>query len=300
MKSKIAIIGAGAVGSTTAYALLLNNLVSQIILVDTDKNRCTGELLDLQDTLAFVHTSSVVMGRYEDARNADIIIITAGHPQKPGKGRQELLHINKTIIASIIQKLEPLDPNTILIVVTNPLDTLVYYTQQLAHLPSNQIIGTGTLLDTQRLRTILSQKISVAEQSVDAYMLGEHGDSQFAAWSTASIAGIPLRAFGIDSLAETDIVNSVRKQADEIIKCKGATRYGIASCVTFICKTILFNQKRVLPLSCYIESLNVCLSLPVVLGRQGIEKILYPSLNQREEKALVKSAHIINNYINKL
>lgn len=289
--SKIAIIGTGNVGSTIAYALMLRNMVAEILLIDINEQRCRGEQLDLSDALTFSTTSTISSASFEDARTADIIIIAAGKPQLPDQPRTELARINQSILTSTINKLQPLNPQAIIIVVSNPVDLLTLHIQNIAGLPKNQIFGTGTFLDSQRLRTIIADKLNIAEQSIHAYILGEHGDSQFVAWSSATIGGVPLANFaGLTDSEFEAISKTVRNRAYEIIACKGSTFYGIAACVTAMCQNILFDQKRVLPLSCFIPELDTCLSMPVVLGEGGIERILPVCLNKQEKQLLEQSA----------
>jgi L-lactate dehydrogenase len=289
--SKIAIIGAGFVGSTTAYALLLQNIVAEIILVDINEIRCRGEILDLSDALSFDGASQIRSGSSSDAAQADIIIIAAGKPQKMNESRTELLAANTEVINAIFKEIKPINQGAIVIVITNPVDLITYQAQQIAGLPHNQVFGSGTFLDTQRLRSIIGHKLHISEQSVDAYILGEHGDSQFAAWSSAKIGGIPLSEYpGVQQKDLEVLAIEVRDKAYEIISCKGATYYGIAACVARICKAIIFDQKLVLPLSVYNEKFNICLSMPVVLGENGVEKILSVPLNDNEEKKLAESA----------
>jgi len=290
-QSKIAIIGAGAVGSTTAYALMLQDLTAEIILIDVKKEHCKGEILDLSDSISFSVTSKIRGGNIEDAKNVDIIIITAGIPQKPGQIRDELINTNKRIVSAIMKDLQPINKQAKIIMVTNPLDTLTYIAQQKSGLPKSQVFGTGTFLDTQRIRGLLSNKFQIAEQSIHAYTLGEHGDTQFVAWSCATIGGIPISSFpqltkeNLKTLSE-----EARNKANEIIQYKGATFFGISACVAAICENIIFDQKRVLPLSVYMENFGVCLSMPSVLGKNGIEKILEIPLNTNEKKLLAMSA----------
>lgn len=292
--TKIAIIGAGAVGSTTAYALMLRNLAAEIMLIDINDLRCKGEMLDLSDTLSFSVSSNINMGTAQDARNADIIIFSAGIPQKPGQSRTELLATNKRVVQAVFKELQPINPNTIIIMVTNPVDSLTLLAQNINGLPRTQIFGTGTLLDSLRLQGLIARALGVAEQSIDAYVLGEHGDSQFVAWSCAHVAGTPIALF--DNMTKeklTALEKATRQKAIDIIACKGATYYGIAACVSLMCESIIFNQKRVLPLSTYHENLGVCLSLPVVLGERGIEKTIPLRLAAHEGEMLYQSAECI-------
>ena len=287
---KIAIIGAGAVGSTTAYALILKNVIAEVILVDIDEERCKGEILDLSDAL-FCSTSKIHGGTAQDAAQADIIIIAAGIRQKPKQTRIELIATNRSIISAILEQIRPISLHTIIIMVTNPVDILTLDAQQFSGLPRNQVFGSGTFLDTQRLCGILAKKLNITAQSIDAYILGEHGDTQFPAWSNAYIAGIPLHDFPqINQKELNQIAEETRKKAYEIISCKGATYYGIATCVAAMCQAIIFDQKLVMPLSCYIPSFDVCLSMPAVLGENGIEEILPIPLNEKEEQQLIRSA----------
>ena len=296
--TKIAIFGAGSVGSTIAYALMLENIAAEINLIDTNEIRCRGEILDLSDALSFCYPSKIKNGTPLDAKNADIIIIAAGKKQEPGQDRRILLEANKKVVSSIMNSINPVNENSLIIMVTNPVDAMTYYAQQLSNLPKSHIFGSGTFLDTQRLREQIAHRLHIAEQSIHAYILGEHGDSQFPAWSLARIAGISLNHFGLTESNLNTIAKNTKDKAYEIIACKGATFYGIASCVTALCRTIIFNQKRITPLSCYIEKYGICLSLPVILGAQGIEKILDLPLNEHEQKKLDASATILAKLIN--
>ncbi len=296
MKHKISIIGAGSVGSTIAYALLLKNIVAEIVLVDIDEIRCRGEVLDLSDTLSFCGPSFIHSGSTKDVQTSEIIIIAAGKRQQPGQERITLLKENKKVIESIIHSIQPLRKDAIIIVVTNPVDLITRYTQELSSLPTSQVFGSGTFLDTQRLRGALSKKINIAEQSIHAYILGEHGDTQFPAWSCARVAGIPLSDFGVTQKELDHIAHETKNKAYEIISCKGATYYGIATCVVALCRTIIFDQKRVTPVSCYIKEFDVSLSMPVVLGAKGIEQILTVPLNTKEEEQLARSIKALKSY----
>jgi len=291
---KIAIIGAGDVGTTTAYALILQNISAEIILADINEIRCRGEVLDLSDALTLCGQSQVRSGTTQDIRQADIIIIAAGIRQKPEQTRIELFDANKKVVTDIIQQIKPLSPHAIIIIVTNPLDPLTLLAQKISGLPRNQVFGTGTFLDSQRLRELIAQKININEKSIHAYVLGEHGDTQFPAWSSARIAGKPLHHFMQCTAKDLDdLAQAAKNKAYEIISCKGATFFGIATCVSAICRTILLDEKRVTPLSCYIEKFDVCLSMPVVLGARGIEQILDIPLNEQEQQQLLLSVESV-------
>ena len=293
--SKIAIIGAGRVGTTTAYALMLSNIASEIILVDCDKARCEGEILDLADTLAFSATAIIRVGSCHDAAQADIIIIAAGLAQKPGQPRTELLKTNSAIITSIIDEMQPINPHAIILVVTNPVDLMALHVYKHAHLPAEQIIGSGTLLDSKRLQGLVARTLSIAEESVEAYIVGEHGDSQVALWSSAQISGVPLSHWPeMTPEFQKTLATQSRGLVYDIISCKGSTFFGIASCAAFICQCILFDQKRVLPVSVYDKKRDLYYSLPAVVGAQGIEQIITIGANKEEQAALEESCAVLN------
>ena len=290
-RARVAIIGAGSVGSTTAYALLLKNSAAEIILIDIDEARCYGEILDLSDVLTFGGGSTIRSGTSVDAAQADIIIIAAGKAQKPDETRLDLLQINQKIVTDIFKSINPINSTAIIIMVTNPIDLLTDLAQSLSGLPQNQVFGTGTLLDTLRLRGIIAEKINVARESIQAYVIGEHGDSQVVAWSSAEIAGRPIAQFpGIEYKDFEEIAQKVKNSAYDIIKCKGSTYFGIASCVAMICNALLCDEKIVVPLSTYIKEYGAVFSMPVVLGQKGIEKIVPIFLHDDEQKKLVISA----------
>lgn len=297
-QTKIAVIGAGAVGSTTVYALMLRNIPAEIHLVDVNEERCKGEVFDLTDALSFSATSKIKSSSLAHIKDADIIIIAAGIPQKPGQSRQELVSTNKKIVLSIISELKPLKKETIILVVTNPVDTLTYFVQQAAGLPTGHVFGTGTFLDSQRVRGAIAEKVGIAEESIHAYILGEHGDSQIAAWSSARIAGAPLLDFqGITQHDLDTFAHDTRTKVYEIIKCKGATFFGIATCVAALCEDIVFDQKRIAPVSVFNEKFGVCLSFPAVIGRNGVEQVVPVELNETEQKGLMDSVQSLKKTI---
>lgn len=286
----IAIIGAGRVGCTIAYSLLLKNVASHIILVDVNKERCEGEVLDLADVLSFCETSSITNGCYDEARMADIIIISAGYAQTPNEPRLDLCAKNSTVITEIMQKLKPINPNTLIIMVTNPVDILTRIAQENCALPEQQIFGSGTLLDTQRLRRYLGKALKVHPTSIDISIIGEHGDSQCVLWSHASCNGTPLTEMGLSQKELDDYALKTKNEAYVIIEKKCATYYGIAACVVDLCQIITFDRKEVVPVSTYIPELKVCISVPIVLGARGIERRIPLSLNKEETECLQRSA----------
>ncbi|MCL4361485.1 L-lactate dehydrogenase [Candidatus Dependentiae bacterium] len=300
-KLNVAIVGAGTVGSTAAYTLLLRNLASKITLVDINEIKCKGEVADLSDVLSFSSASEVKLGTLKDAGQADIAIITSGIPQKPGQTRIELLETNNKIIKNVISEMKPLNPELIIIMVTNPVDIMTYVAQKISGLPKNQIFGSGTLLDTQRLRGLIGQKINVAQQSIHLYTLGEHGDTQFVAWSSGTIAGVPILEFpNLNKIELQKMAQDAKNKAYDIIQCKGSTAFGIASCISAYCQNIIFDTKRITPVSCYLEEFDICMSMPAVLGQEGIEQILIPKLNDEEKKLFKKSADVLKSYIKQL
>lgn len=294
---KIAIIGAGRVGSTVAYSLLMKSLASEIIMVDAQQERCEGEVRDLADTLTFCQTARIIQGSYEHARTADIIIICAGHAQQPGQTRLELLNKNETIIASIMRNLEPINPQALVIMVTNPLDVMTYVAQKNSSLPHTQIFGTGTWLDTQRLRRYLGAALKVNPTSIDTLIVGEHGDAQCVVWSHTLCGGVPITEMGLSDQQLNEIANNARNEAYIIIEKKCGTYYGIAACVADICQTIIFDRKTVLPLSVFVPEFKVCLSVPVVLGAQGIERRASMSLQAQEQSCLENAAKKLQTYL---
>ncbi len=296
--SKIAIIGAGSVGATTAYAILLKNIAAEIVLIDIDEVRCSGEVLDLSDALSFHSSSDIRIGSVDDTKDADIIIIAAGVAQKPDQTRTELVAKNRGIISSVMKSITPLNPETIIIMVTNPVDIMTLLAQNIANIPRTQIIGSGTMLDSQRINVTLANKLTISERSISTYILGEHGDTQFPAWSCAYVGCVPLLEYpGINKKDLDDMAEQTKNKAYEIIKCKGATFFGVAACVAALCECVLFNQHLIVPVSTYIEEFKLCLNMPVVLGRRGVERRIDIKLNDEEKKLLEKSANSLKQLI---
>lgn len=287
--SKIAIIGAGRVGTTTAYALILKNVVAEILLVDVDPIRCKGEFLDLDDALSFCATSSIKDATLAEAAGADIIIITAGIAQKPGQKRSELVQTNKKVVDSIAQGLMPINPRAIIIMVSNPLDILTLYLRNKKIVPDNQIFGSGTFLDSVRLAGLIAKKFNIAPESVHAWILGEHGDSQFAAWSSVLIDGMPIEKLKIEQKELDELSQKAKQKAYDIIDCKGSTFYGIATCVAVLCESIIFDQRKIFPVSIYLPEYDLYMSMPCIVGQNGIENRFPVSLNEREKEQFKNS-----------
>ncbi len=301
-KTKIAIIGAGAVGATSAYVATLKNLASEIILIDVNESKEAGEVMDIADGLCFVGTGCIKGADFQDARDADIIVITAGLPQKPGETRLDLVKKNSAILKSILKSIGKFKSTAIILLIANPVDILTYLAQEWSGLPKSQVFGSGTGLDTARLRTDLGHLLKVSPKNIDGYVIGEHGDSEFVAWSTVTVGGMPINKIkSVNKKILTNIETKVKKEAYEIINRKGATFYGIGLVVSDIIEAILLNQHRIMPITSRLTNYNgindICVGVPTVIGRSGVEKIWPVQLNAEEKKKLKKSASILKGYL---
>ncbi len=304
-KTKIAIIGAGAVGSTTAYVATLKNLAAEILLIDVNETKEAGEVMDITDGLCFVETGCIKGAGFRDARNADIVVITAGAPQKPGETRLQLVQKNVAILKSIFQKIGQLKKTAIIIMVANPVDILTYIAQEISGLPKNQVFGSGTTLDTARLRSEIGKILNVSSWSVDGFVLGEHGDSEFVAWSSVTIGGMSANNIkSLNSQTRKKIENRVKHEAYEIINRKGATFYGIALVLSDIIEAIIYDQHKILPISSRLNNWNgvnnICLGSPAVVGRSGVQKVWDLKLTAIEKKKLKQSADTLKKYLNQI
>jgi L-lactate dehydrogenase len=308
--SRVAIVGAGAVGATFAYALLLNGLAPEIVLIDVSRSRAEGEAMDLSHALPFAQSAHIWAGDYADCAGATVTVICAGVPQKPGEGRLELLKRNAEVFRSVISQVAKHNPQGILLIATNPVDVLTYAAWKFSGLPSQRVIGSGTILDTARFRFLLSQHFRVDPRSVHAYIIGEHGDSEVPVWSLANIAGLRLEAYAraarvpYDAAALEEIFRSTRDAAYEIINRKGATYYAVAAGLVRIVEAILRNQRTVLSVSSIVDDYlgirDISLSLPAVIHRDGIERVLRLELNSAESEALRRSADTLRQTIAQL
>lgn len=296
MRHTIAIIGVGAVGSAIANAIISLNISADLILLDKDEKRCAGHVQDLSDALGFSLTSRVFQGSYEDVKKAHIVIISAGRPQLAGESRLELLGTNKEILDDVLSQLVGLRQDALVIVVTNPLDVLTYCALRQLDIPRKQIFGTGTYLDSQRLSHLLGNELGISERSIEAFVLGEHGDSQVIAWSATKIAGNQVEQFGITPRSQRELAVRTTQIAYEIIHAKGASYFGISSSVAQLCEMILYNARQIVPISWYHEEYGVCMSLPVLLTEKGIEKTTPFALTKKEQEALERSAEILRKY----
>jgi L-lactate dehydrogenase len=295
VKHSVAIIGVGNVGSEIAATLISKNLVGELILLDRDLERCAAQVQDLSDALGFSFTGKIIQGTYAEVKQADIVIIAAGRPQQKGESRLQLIEANKVILDDIMGNLKGIQQNAIVMIVANPLDVLTYCTLRELDLPRRQIFGTGTYLDSQRLKRLLSQKLSIGQDAITASVLGEHGDSQLVAWSATKIAGLPAEAF-LSEHDKKELEQQVREVAYEIIQGKGSTSYGIAACVASLCQIILYNRREIVPVSWYQAGFGCCMSLLAVLSDQGIERVLPIELTADELSLLNKSASVLKDY----
>ena len=301
--SKIAIVGAGSVGTTFAYSLLIRGLFSQIVLIDADAERAKGEAMDLNHGLPFAEPVTIWAGDYSDCENADIVVIAVGGARKSGQSRLELAMNNFEIMKQVVAKITEYNKKCILLIVTNPLDAMTYAALKLSDFPATKVIGSGTVLDTARLRYSLGEYLKVDARNVHAYIIGEHGDSEVPVWSLASVAGIrlkdycPLCKVPYDTDAFDELFLKVKNAGNEIIKRKGRTNYGVGLSLTKIAESIIRNENSILTVSCYLENYqgvtDVCLSVPVVVNRDGIREIITLPLDEKEIEAFRKSADII-------
>lgn len=304
------IIGAGQVGMACAYSMLIQHTLDEMVIVDVNTEKLVGEVMDLNHGVPFVEPTIIRSGTLADAQDADIVIITAGAKQKPGESRLELVQRNLEIFKGLIPQVVQYCPKAILLIVTNPVDIMTYVTLKLSGLPTASVIGSGTVLDTARFRYLLAEKFQLDPRSLHAYIIGEHGDSEVPVWSKVNISGMHL--FEEDgkgsTLEEADnikpIFEQVKNAAYQVIQRKGATSYAIGLGVTQIVQAILRNQNRVLTVSSRINGFegieDVCLSLPAVVNRQGVSRILNLSISPTEKQQLQQSAKVLRQTIEKL
>ncbi|MBP9670467.1 L-lactate dehydrogenase [Candidatus Woesebacteria bacterium] len=303
---KVAIIGLGRVGVTTAYALLLKGLATELVLFSRELAKAEGEKADLEHGAPFYpHTKITATDKYEDLSGTDLVIFTAGCAQKPGQTRLDLTKGNCDIVEKIIPRVVKEAPQTLILMVANPLDIMTLHATEIAKLPAGRVFGSGTLLDTARFRLHLSKSIKISAKSIHTYILGEHGDSSFAAVSTASIGGKPLLSFPEMSPDHVKwATEETRKDAYKIISGKGATYYGIATAVTHIVETIMHDSKKIIPLSSVLTGQfglnNIALSLPCILGRNGIERVIDLPLSVEETASLHASAASLRSHLDEM
>jgi L-lactate dehydrogenase len=305
--TRVAIVGTGFVGSTFAYALLQSGLASEIVLIDANLAKANGEAMDLNHAVPFVQPTRIWAGDYADCAGAAITVVTAGSAQRPGESRMDLIGRNANIFSQIIPQIASHNPEGIILIATNPVDILTYATLKFSGLPANRVLGSGTILDTARFRYLLSQHFGVDARSVHAYIIGEHGDSEVPVWSLANIAGMRIPEFcsnnGFDCNDPhlDEIYEQTRDAAYHIIELKGATYYAIGSGLLRLVEAILRDQSTVLSISSLIDDYygikDVCLSLPTIVDRGGVEKVLRLELNPKEIEGLRKSAEVLRQNI---
>ncbi len=311
--NKITIIGSGSVGSTVAYTLTVSGIAQEIVIIDINTEKALGEALDIRQGIPFCTPCTVYAGSYMDAVDSDIVVITSGVARKPGQTRLDLAQINVNILKSIISEITKYAPGATYVLVSNPVDILTYTFCKYSGLPEEKIIGSGTILDTARLRARISEYYSVNQKNVHAYVLGEHGDSSFVPWSLCNISNVPIldypkslvNATGIRgelNLEETE--QYVRKSGGRVIERKGATFYAVSVSVAHICKCLLSGMDTTLTVSTMMHGEygidDVCLSTLALVGKNGIEsKVLLP-LNRQEEELLRKSAACLRSIIDQI
>jgi len=301
MNNKVVIVGCGNVGMSYAYALLNQRTnVQELVLIDLNKERIIGEAMDLNHCLAFAPTRmQIKAGDYSDCRDAKIVCIAAGANQNPGETRMDLIHKNSKIFKSIVTEVMNSGFNGIFLIATNPLDIMTYLTWKYSGLPHNRIIGSGTSLDTARLRYMIGDKLNVNPKNVHAYVIGEHGDSEFVPWSNANIGLQNIKEF-LKEEELNEIYVNVRDAAYDIINRKGATCYGIGMCLVRITNAILGDENSIITISTYDKNNDVFVGLPAIINAQGVREKVYVNLTEEETERLQNSIDVIKDAINRI
>lgn len=310
---KISILGSGRVGSSIAYTLTVGGVCSEIVLVDIAKQLAEGEAMDIIQGTPFSNSVNIYSGEYKDVAGSDIVIVTLGRARKPGQTRIELAQSNVDIIKSVMPQVAEYAPNAIYVLVSNPVDILTYATLKVTNLSPNQVIGSGTLLDSSRLRSIVAEKLGISSRNVHGYVLGEHGDSSVVPWSLVSIAGMTIDAyekaagFGQEFIQEDSLAameKDMRESGAKVIQNKGATNYAIAMSVRYLCDNILRGGNTVMAVSSLMTGQygmeDVCLSIPSIINSSGLVKTLEPQLKEEEVEKLLNSANVLKNIISTL
>ena len=298
MKNKVVLVGCGNVGMSYAYALLNQRTnVNELVLIDIDKDRVEGEVMDLNHCLAFAPSKiDIKSGEYSDCGDATLVVIAAGANQKPGETRMDLINKNSKIFKSIVTPIVESEFNGVFLVATNPLDVMTYLTWKYSGFETNKVFGTGTSLDTARLKYLVGSRLDVNPKSVHAYVIGEHGDSEFVPWSNADIALQDIEGF-IEKDELEEIEKEVKNAAYEIINKKGATYYGIGMTLAMITNAILEDENRVITVSNYDSKNGIYMGTPAVVGRSGIKQRIYINLTEEETKKLQNSVDIIKSAV---
>jgi L-lactate dehydrogenase len=302
---KVGIIGCGFVGSTAAYAITLSGVANEIVLIDLDESRAQAQAEDILHATPFASPVRILAGDYAALDGAQVVILSCGVGQQPGETRLELLKRNASVFETVVPQVIRFAPETILVVASNPVDVITQMTNRIAGIPSHRVIGSGTILDTARFRTLLAESLNVSPKSVHAYVLGEHGDSEVLLWSNATVGGVGLQDFarqtGISVTSDTRmrIDDGVRRAAYRIIDGKGATYYGIAAGLARIVRAIRGDERVVLTVSTRSSGLadfpKVCFSMPRIIGAGGVLATLHPVLSSEDHQALTKSITVIQN-----
>lgn len=308
--TRIAIVGAGNVGSTFAFSLVMSGLAAEIVLIDLNRRRAEGEAMDVAHAVPFSRPARVWAGTYDDCAGAAITVVAAGTAQQPGETRLDLLRRNDAIFGQIIPDVARANPGGIIVVTTNPVDVLAYRSWRLSGLDASRVIGSGTILDTARFRAGLAEHLDVDPRSVHAFIVGEHGDSEVPVWSSANVAGMPLAEYagvagiGFDEADRDRIFSATRDAAYRIIERKGATYYAVAAGLLRLTEAILRDQHTVLSVSSLVDGYagisDVYLSLPAVIARNGVERLLTPRLTDAEAEALRASASVLRRSLDEL
>ena len=306
---KVGIIGAGSVGSATAFALVMKGVARKVVLIDANETKAQAEAMDIAHAAPFAYANKIKAGNYNDLKGCEIVIVTAGANQKPGETRIDLLGRNVKIFESIIPQIAKAAPDCILLITANPADIMTEVAIKLSGFPRERVIGSGTVLDTARFRTLLGYHLGISPQSIHANVIGEHGDSEVLVWSASDAGTVSLdqiakdvnKPFNAEIKAKID--DGVRNAAYKIIDGKGATFYGIAGALCRICSAISNNEYAILNVSTHHEDVegvkNVCLSLPTVLGKRGVHNVVYPVLNDEERSKLASSAKVMKEFSDK-
>ncbi|XLQ20608.1 MAG: L-lactate dehydrogenase [Candidatus Moraniibacteriota bacterium] len=305
MKNKVTIIGAGMVGSTIAHSLVMREIAQEIAIIDINEKLVESQVMDLQHAVPFVGNTDVHTGTYDDCANSDVVVITCGVAQKEGETRLQLVEKNASIMKQILPQIFEKNPNIVLVMVTNPVDVLTKLAIDMFPDKKDQILGTGTLLDSARFRHLIGQKLDINPKSIHAYILGEHGDSEFPVWSTAAIGNMKLgTCTRLNNFDKDEIFEEAKNAAYTIIEGKQSTYYAIGAGASYLINAILHNKKTVLPVSHLVEGVygveDVCLSMPAVIGSGGIIGRICVELSEAEQKNLKKSADILKEIYNSI
>lgn len=313
MSSKITIIGAGSVGATIAYTLSKSNFASELVLIDVNKEKADGEVMDIEQGTCFRNPISIIAGNYADAKGSDIVIITSGIARRPGQTRIELTQTNVNILKSITPKIVEAAPDAYYIIVSNPVDILTYVFTKISGLPEKQILGSGTILDTARLRCGLAEHLQVAQKNIHAYVFGEHGDTSFIPWSSAYISGVSMAEYidlmkslgrDIPDVNKDTMLQYVQKSGGQIIANKGATFYAVSSAVCELCEIILASSESIATVSTMMHGEygieDVCLSTLTLVGPNGVQGKVPMKLNKKEIEQLKASADALKEIIKQI